>query len=116
MGLRQELVCCVSRHTAHPHAHNTCAPVSRCLRSLAYEPLAVPHRIVGKNPVIPDALRAIRDLETQPSAIYKRKNSVVPDALRAIRDLDTQPSAIYKHYFRRPALDPGPRHETVIPD
>src|SRR6056297_2954971 len=44
------------------------------------------------------------------------KNPVVPDALRAIRDLDTQPSAIYKHYFRRPALDPGPRHETVIPD
>lgn len=82
MGLRQELVCCVSRHTAHPHAHNTCAPVSRCLRSLAYEPLAVPHRVAGlKNPVIPDTLRAIQGLGTQPNVIDGPKAGI-PDLIR----------------------------------
>jgi len=74
----------------------------------------MPHRVVGKK--TPSSRPPSRDLDTQPSAIYKRKNPVVPapepgpryaterhlqtknpvvpDALRAIRDLDTKPNII----------------------
>ena len=72
MGLRQTLVCCVSRRHVLPHALYVRSGVTRLAKPCLRASGCVPSRstIANANPVVPDALCASRDLDTHPRTVY----------------------------------------------
>jgi len=105
----------------HPHAHNTCAPVSRPAQSLAYESPAVPYRVEGvagyapsrsgkKNPVVPAPEPGPRHA-TERHLQTKKPRRPGPRAGTSIRNRAPSTNEKPRRPGRAPR-DPGPRHKT----